>query len=138
MNPAARPKIVLNGRPDLPTWGGPSTFGRTRAKRHPKYVFSNIGRLVHVVQYVELTWWTVGRGGGHLVRLEPRRTMVTMCGMHFISHGRHGATLCAIPKPEAVMCGRCHGKPPTFGRGRERTVDPRVARQNLGCVVEVE
>lgn len=131
---------VIDGRPDL---DGPSgrNFGKTRAKRHPPYVFSIRANaaLVHKVLYVELHWYyPAGYAGRYLIKLQrPEMFAVTTCGAHFFLKPDRSRT-CRVPSPDAVLCGKCHGEGANFpGRDRSRwTTVKREAHVKLGCVVD--
>ena len=129
---------VIDGRPDLQGGAG-GRYGITVAKKFPPYVFSTRGgSLVHKVAYVELWWWDVGRNGHTLVRrVSPRMHAHTVCGMTFFLRATRNRT-CQVPSPEALLCGRCHGEPATFGPYGEGTRDGwtrKSASVKLGCVV---
>jgi hypothetical protein len=125
--------VVIDGRPDFPGW---KRFGITQAKHFPKYVYSanKMGLLIHKIAVVELHWWTPIRGGQALARLDkPRMIATTVCNqIKFLKPGR--AHTCMIPEPNAVLCGRCHGEAPTFGRNRKQVISKEYARDHLGCV----
>lgn len=130
---------LIRGRPDF---GNPD-FGKTLLKRFPPYVYSRLGgMLIHRVLRVEAQWYQAVYPGDALERLPcPRLTFVAVCGQSFYAgagprSGRSQA--CAIPKPGAVLCGRCSGTGPVFGKGlAERDVKRRDARARIGCVAEV-
>jgi hypothetical protein len=45
---------------------------------------------------------------------------------------------CTIPEPDALLCGRCHGEPATFGKHGKATkagVKRADAHVKLGCLV---
>lgn len=126
---------IIHGRPDF----GDSKFGHTRAKKVPKYAYSpRRGCLVHKVLRIEMRWWDVGGDGEYLIRRDsPRMTIFTSCGqMMFLSKGR--STTCAIPEPNAVLCGRCHGEGPIFGKNSKHKVTKREASARLGCIALTE
>jgi len=127
-------ETVIKGRPDFEN----HKFGVTRAKRHPKYVYSNIfGCLVHEITYVEFRWYNVGSGGSSLVRrAHPRISITTNCGQVFFywsQNGRPKSTMCELPNPDAVLCGRCQGKGPVFGKRGSGDVTKSAAKVRLGC-----
>lgn len=134
---------TIKGRPDL---FGPNRgkFGVTKAKRHPAYCYSNQnGQLLHKVAELELHWWEVTPGGGSLRRLtRPVGIIRTVCNQSFFytkdRKGKEKSTLCELPKPDAVLCGRCHGTGPVFGkRGETLSVTKHEAKSRLGCIAEV-
>lgn len=126
---------VIDGRPDFHNCG----FGVTLAKTFPPYVFSvgaNAG-LVHKVVRVELRWWVPIRSGHQLGRLNaPRMTAHLACGeIRFLKSNK--TRTCLIPNPRALLCGRCHGEPATFGKhGVARGMKRAEAHVRLGCVVK--
>jgi hypothetical protein len=120
-------------RPQPDNWD----FGITYAKKFPPYVYSanGTGCLIHKVQHVQINWWT--RDWNYLIRLDtPVMIAQTICGMHKrIEPGRMRSALCALPKPEAVLCGKCHGQPANFPRKNpESKAQRRIAKRNLGCI----
>lgn len=128
--------LIIEGRPDF----GNKNFGKTRLKRHPKYVYGTTGfaALVHKIHFVQLRWWEVGGKGEYLIRLDkPHATATTVCGQNFYLRDKM-ANVCAMPKSDAVLCGRCHGEGPVFGRNGKGTVTRREAHGRLGCVAEGE
>jgi hypothetical protein len=129
---------VVRGRPDFQNHG----FGVTLAKRYPPYVFSirGVSCLVHKVARVELQWYRVGKSGGScLVRMKrPVQIAHTVCGFTTWLMGDTSRT-CHIPNPDAVLCGRCHGELPSFGKHGAATkagLKRQVAHVRLGCVVK--
>lgn len=127
-------QIIVKGRPDFQD----HKFGVTRALKHPTYVFGNgAGLLVHKILYVELQWYDVGPPGDHLVRRnDPKISIHTCCGQVFFYGERRGkqpSTMCEMPRPEAILCGRCHGEGPIFGKGKEWRVSKKDAKNALGC-----
>lgn len=135
---------TIHGRPDIE---GNPRFGWTEAKRFPPYVYGRRTQasLVHRVAGVDLQWYGVSRSGHALTRLDtPQAFARTVCGMTFFLHtrvARRSCVTCVVPAPDAVLCGRCHGQAPTFGRGGEGTkagLTRRAAHLRLGCVVEGE
>jgi hypothetical protein len=128
-------EITLAGRPDFQD----HEFGVTYAKKFSPYVYStdHNGSLIHKVSHVSLHWW---KGNfDHMVRLRnPTVIAETVCGMSkFIQTGKRlSASMCAIPKPDAVLCKRCMGEASsTFPRkdptSRERL---KLAKVKLGCI----
>ncbi len=130
--------IVIEGRPDFGNWD----FGVTHAKKFPKYVYSQAasnGCLIHKIASVELRWWEAEFD--HMVRRDkPKMIAHTVCGVSkFLTYGlRRGIALtCAVPKPDAVLCGRCHGESPNFPRkSPESWIKRRAAKLKLGCIAE--
>jgi hypothetical protein len=127
----------IHGRPDLLD----RKFGITEATKHPPYVFSirGVSCLVHKILRVELHWWRVsGRNGGSLVKLKrPVMIAQTCCAQSFRLEGRISRT-CVVPKPDALLCGRCHGEGSTFpkhGRAKKSGLTRQEAHVKLGCVV---
>lgn len=128
---------IIQGRPDFTD----RNFGVTRAKRHAKYVYSNLnGLLLHKIAHVQLRWYDAG--GDHLIRREtPHASITTICGQTFFGGktrrgGKVRATMCELPKPDAVLCGRCHGEGPVFGKDSTPGVTKQEAKTRLGCVVQ--
>jgi hypothetical protein len=135
---------AIEGRPDFEDRG----FGKTYLKRFPPYVYSLLGgMLVHKVLNVEAQWYQAARskarpGGTCLERLaSPRLTIHTVCGYSFYAgreFKRKRSQSCAVPKPGAVLCGRCHGTGPVFGKGLAvRETRREDARSRIGCAAEV-
>ncbi len=136
----------IHGRPDF----ADSSFGITTLKRFPPYVYSLMGgMLVHKVREVTARWYEAKacRCEGRLEyshlerRTTPRLTVVTVCGQTFYAGAEHAgrSRACEIPKPDAVLCGRCHGTGPVFGRGlAEQSTKRADARRRIGCVARVE
>jgi hypothetical protein len=129
---------IIPGRPDLDWYkSGRSTPrpGVTVAKRHPPYVHGKIGmaQLLHKVMRLELRWYEVGPDGHHMRRLHsPSMMATTVCGHVFYIGTR--AQTCEMPKPDTVMCGRCHGTGPNFGKHGINNVSRQEAKVRLGCV----
>lgn len=129
---------VIPGRPDFCNFN----YLTTNAKKFPPYVFSIRGgsALVHKVQCVRLRWWEPQREtrGQNLVKLrDPIVTAHTVCGMFYRLRSDRSRT-CRVPSPDALLCGRCHGEPATFGKhgkGTREGIPRRVAHVKLGCVV---
>jgi hypothetical protein len=96
------------------------------------------GMLVHRVASVEAQWYRPEYD--RLVRLDtPSLTIRAVCGQVFYGNCEKArAQACAVPRADAVACGRCNGEGPVFGRGlRERTVLRREAKARIGCALEV-
>lgn len=131
-------QLIIQGRPDFED----HDFGVTRPKRHAQYVYSNQnGALIHKVSHVSLSWYQAQ--SDHLVRLTtPNMTIRTICGQQFFGSknrgGKQRLTMCAIPKPDAVLCGKCHGEEATFGKHGNAPCDKRAATARLGCITEVQ
>lgn len=113
------------------------TFGVTRAKRHPAYVHG-VNRnscLMHKVAEVVIQHYALIDSGHRMGRLkQPAMMAKTVCGYTFSLTPERSRT-CAVPLPDSVLCGRCHGKPATFRRDAASTPDKKVARLKLGCAV---
>lgn len=116
------------------------TFGVSTAARHPAYVYS-INRnscLMHKVRSVEIHWYALVDGGHRLGRLkQPAMIALTVCG-NARALLPHRSRTCHIPLPGALLCGRCHGEPATFGKHGKGTTEriPRTeAHVRLGCIV---
>jgi hypothetical protein len=130
---------IVEGRPDFEN----HKFGVTRAKRHPKYVYGNAqGLLMHEIAYVEFRWYEVGPGGHSLIRLaHPKISVTTRCGQVFFyrcQNGKPKSTMCEMPNPGAVLCGRCQGKGPVFGKNGSGGVTKSAAKVRLGCIDVVQ
>ena len=112
-------------------------FGVTKAKRHPRYVFS-VNRnacLMHKIADVTIQHYALIAGGRKLGRLkQPAMIATTMCGYSFALTPDRSRT-CAVPLPDAVLCGRCHGQLPTFRRTVASKAAKIDARVKLGCEV---
>lgn len=133
-------EIIYPGRPDFVDHG----WGVTYAKSFPQYVYSlgRNGALIHKVNYVSIRWW---RGSmDRMIRLrKPCIIAETICGMaKFVQtdeqqyrSNRLRASFCEIPKPDAVLCGRCHGEHTNFPR-KDPTAKERLklAKVKLGCI----
>jgi len=142
-------ELRVNGRPD---WhGGGMTWAQTTVKRHPKYVYgTKMGKLLHEIEKVRLVWWQLGGHGSYFFRVSsPRVYFETKCGYCFFgsdptntfrSSRKSKATVCELPKPDAVLCGRCRGEGAVFGKlgkvGRGG-VTYKEARERIGCTVQV-
>jgi hypothetical protein len=117
------------------------TFGVTTARRHPAYVYS-INRnacLMHKVRDVELQWYALlGSSGSKMGRLkQPAMIAHTVCGMSKALVPEKTRT-CAVPQPDSILCGRCHGEPATFGKhgaGTKAGLTRAKAYVTLGCEV---
>ena len=116
------------------------TFGVTTTKRHPAYVYS-INRnacLMHKVRDVEIQWYALVDGGHRMGRLkQPAMIAHTVCGCSRALTPDRTRT-CHVPKPDSVLCGRCHGEPATFGKhgkGTKAGLRRAAAHVKLACVV---
>lgn len=132
---------VINGRPDFDD----HSFGKTRVKRHPKYVYgaSVTALLIHEIGYVELHWYDADFD--RLIRRDsPKTIIVTRCNQIFFvrNHKGTGSTMCEIPKQDAVLCTRCQGASGVFFKSGAVSKDGRITKQEahklLGCAVSVE
>lgn len=136
---SAYPEIIP-GRPDLDWYRSDQTTpqpGVTYAKKHPPYVHGKIGmaQLLHRISYVELHWYESCYD--HMRRLRsPRIIANTVCGTSFRIGTK--AQTCELPAPQTVLCGRCHGEKPNWGRHGSHIVSRRDARLKLGCIVKGE
>lgn len=116
------------------------TFGVTVTRRHPAYVYSVNGNacLMHKVRDVEIQWYALVDGGSALGRLrQPAMIAHTVCGNSRLLIPERTRT-CHIPLPGAVLCGRCHGEPATFGKhgtGTKAGMKRAEANVKLGCIV---
>lgn len=128
---------VIHGRPDF----ADRDFGVTEAKTFPPYIFSvrGLSCLVHKVLYVRLHWYRCGGQGEYLVRMKkPVMIATTVCQASWRLEPTSSRT-CHIPSPDALLCGRCHGEPATFGyrgKSRQRGLTRQEAHVKLGCVVK--
>ena len=133
----AEQPIYTEGRPDFPGW---KRFGITKAKHFPPYVYSanKMGLLIHKIADVDLYWWEPCDGGERLVRrTAPKMIAHTICNQSkYLKPGK--AHTCAIPRPDAILCGRCHGETPTFARNKPAKVSKQYARDHLGCIAATE
>jgi hypothetical protein len=123
---------IVKGRPDFQD----HKFGITRAKRHPKYVYGSIlGSLVHEVSYVEFRWYELKMG--YCIRLDsPKISATTKCGMSFFVHNigsRAKATVCEIPKEDAVYCKACQKQGRNFPKNKKHEITKQEAKARLGC-----
>jgi len=108
------------------------------AKSHPPYVYSTSRNacLVHKIVRVKLRWWKCT--WDCMVRLQhPRMIAESACGMNFFIDSTKAKT-CAVPRPDAVLCGRCHGEGPSFPKWRKPKISRDLAKVRLGCVSEGE
>ena len=116
------------------------TFGVSSAKRHPAYVYS-INRnavLMHKIRDVEIQWYALVGDGSLMGRLrQPAMIAHTVCGVSRPLTPDRTRT-CAVPFPDSVLCGRCHGEPATFGkhgRAKKEGLKKAECHVKLGCVV---
>lgn len=115
-------------------------FGVTVAKRHPPYVFGirGVSCLVHRVRRVELHWYRIADHGRALVKMKrPVMIASTVCQQSFRLDGDISRT-CQLPKPDALLCGRCQRKQATFpkrGNARIENISRQEAHVKLGCIV---
>jgi hypothetical protein len=126
--------VIRIPRPRPDDWD----FGITYAKKHPPYVYSanGMGCLIHKIARVSIHWWEYRFDW--LERLDkPRVIAETVCGMHKpIDYGRMRSKVCAIPRPDATFCGRCHGQVANFPRKDPKSKAARLeAKRKLGCIV---
>ena len=94
-----------------------ATFGRSMAKRYPRYVYSvsKNACLMHKVIRVEIHWYAM-LGSSRLGRLkQPAMIAHTACGVGRILTPDRSRT-CAVPLDGSELCGRCHGEGTTFRR----------------------
>jgi len=126
---------IIDGRPDLDC---NFNWGKTRAKKHPPYVFSVVSSaaLVHKIAWIDLWWWELIDGGNRMARVnKPKATAHSVCGYTFFLEAAKTRT-CIVPNPDALMCGRCHGELPPLGRnGHARHIPRAELHVKLGCVV---
>lgn len=126
----------VEGRPDFRD----HAFGITTMAKHPKYVYgvSHNSMLIHKVSRVEAHWYEARYD--RLLRLEtPKLIAKTVCQQHFFIQMPHDrrhftASFCEIPKPDAVLCGACYGKPRPFGKHGKPPCSKELARVRLGCL----
>ena len=126
--------VIKIPRPSPDNWD----FGITYAKKHPPYVYSanGMGVLIHKVREVSLHWWEYNMD--FLIRREdPVIIAETVCGMNKrIENGRMKSAMCAVPRPDATFCGRCHGLPANFPRKNPNSKAARAeAKKKLGCIM---
>src|SRR5262245_45458642 len=92
---------------------------------------------MHEIAHVEFRWYDVGPGGHSLIRrAHPSIHITTYCGQMFVLRHRNGqprSTMCEIPNPDAVLCGRCQGEGPIFGKNGKGNVTKSEAKARLGC-----
>jgi hypothetical protein len=130
---------IVEGRPDFAN----TRFGVTRAKKHPAYVFSTTvnSSLIHKIAHVDLHWYEVVHNGHALARRkEPFMIAHTVCGQTKFLNRQRSKT-CEIPAPDAILCGRCHGEPATFGpdgAGTKAGITRHTGFLKLGCAVQGE
>lgn len=116
------------------------TFGVTRTRRHPAYVYSvnKNACLMHKVANVEIHWFALVAGGRQLGRLkQPAMIAHTVCGVARILTPDRSRT-CHVPLPHSILCGRCHGNGSVFpkrGRSFREGLTRQEANVRLGCVV---
>ena len=125
----AYPKITA------PRWGPEEREYQTVAPKKP-YVHGTgkNNALIHTIRCVRLRWWACGPAGRYLVRLNtPRMTAVTNCGA-WISIDSAEGKMCALPKPDAVLCAACNGRGRNFPRHEKHEVPLALAKVRLGCV----
>lgn len=109
-------------------------FRYQRVKRHPKYVYSSRGRLVHLILRVELSWFALD--WDNVVRLDhPRVHVVTNCQlcvrMDF-------ANMCDLPAKDAVLCAFCHGRGRNWGKHGITKLTMRQAKEVLACASQIK
>ena len=127
----------IEGRPDF----GNHSFGQTVLAKHPKYVYSTSrgAMLIHKVLYVKAYWYEPMYD--RLLRLEtPKLVAVANCQQAFFIHlprdrRKFRASFCEVPKPDAVLCGACHGEPRPFGKRGKPPCSKELAKIRLGCSV---
>ena len=130
-------ETYVEGRPDFAN----HSFGITRLKDYPKYVYGMAGNalLVHKVAYVEAYWYEPQYD--RMLRLEtPKLIARSVCNCSFFIHLPHArkkfkAVMCEIPKPDAVLCGACHGQPRPYGKNGTPPCSKELAKIQLGCLV---
>lgn len=133
----AMDELIVDGRPDLRD----HTFGKTRIKKHPKYVYSTSGgaMLVHRIKYVTAYWYDTHYS--HLIRRQtPKLVAKSFCQNSFFLNlpkqkNKFSAVACEIPAPDAVLCGACHGQPRPFGKYGKPPCTKELAQVRLGCLV---
>jgi len=133
-----REKVSAYTEVRAPRWGA-EEHAVTYAKRIPKYVHGGKNAaLLHRVLKVRMRWWGYGPWGAYLVRLQsPILIAECVCGMSFRIENT-SAKVCESPKPDAVLCGRCHGRGRNFPRDSEHEVPMSLAKVRLGCVASGE
>jgi hypothetical protein len=118
--------------------GGPEERERDYAKKFPPYVYSTNrnAALVHRVLRVSLRWWDYQM---HCMVRRQSPVMIAECACGaFFRISTTKAKTCVIPKPDAVRCGRCEGKGPSFPRRRIPEVPQSLAKVRLGCIQEAQ
>lgn len=102
------------------------------AKKFPPYVYSTMGALIHRVEGVTMRWYEL-ISMDRMVRLDrPLLYYRCFCGMNVYGWR---AGVCMIPDPNAVLCGRCHGRGATIkGRWKGGSVTFREAKLRRGCI----
>ena len=126
----------IEGRPDFRD----HSFGITKLKDFPKYVYGTAGNalLIHKVSSVEAYWYEPDYG--RMLRLEtPKLIARSVCQQSFFIHlprsrQKFKAVMCEVPKPDAVLCGACHGQPRPFGRHGKPPCSKEMAKIRLGCL----
>ncbi len=108
-----------------------------RAKKHPKYVHGKVGMamMLHKIAYVEMRWWQADYDVFRRL-VNPVLCARTVCGNYWrLEAGK--AVTCEAPKPDAVLCGMCHGTGRVWPRGEKNpSVTKRQAKDRLGCIAE--
>jgi hypothetical protein len=90
--------------------------------------------LIHRISHIKLRWWTPGPEGGYLVRLQsPIMAAVCICG-RYIRLSDASGKMCELPKPDAVLCGMCHGKGRNFPHNQKHEVPASLAKIRIGCI----
>ena len=116
------------------------TFGVVKARRHPAYVYSvnKNACLMHKIAEVEIHFYALVGSGSKMGRLkQPAMIAYTVCG-GFRALVPERSRTCTVPFPDAVLCGRCHGESPTFGKhgkGTKAGLKRAEANVKLGCTV---
>ncbi|HEX3985790.1 MAG TPA: hypothetical protein VHX13_04190 [Acidobacteriaceae bacterium] len=126
---AAYPEIIA------PRWGAEEREYQTVAPKQPwVHGTGKNNALIHRIRVVRLRWWTCGRGGKYLIRLQsPRMMAVTNCGQWITIDSTRGK-VCNLPKADAVICAACMGKGRNFPRHEKHEVPLALAKVRLGCV----
>lgn len=116
------------------------TFGITRAKRHPAYVYSTNrnSALMHKVDHVKISHYAIV-GMHQIGRLkQPAMVAVTACGYFFPLLAERSRT-CQVPSPGSILCGRCHGTGSVFTKRQRAQTKDGVSRAEahvrLACTV---
>ncbi len=118
------------------------TFGKTRSRRHPAYVYSinKNACLMHKIAEIEIDWYALIGDGSQMGRLrQPAMVAHTVCGTSKILTPDRSRT-CHIPFAHSELCGRCHGHGTTFprvskGRSKMTGRTRQEANVTLGCIV---